>query len=65
MDHQTKPPEKLAYHVNEASHVSGLGRTTLYELFKTEKLKTVKAAGRRLVMREDLEAYLRSCRDDT
>lgn len=60
--HAKQPPEKLAYQVNEAVHVSGLGRTTIYELIKAEKLKTVKAAGRRLIMREDLEAYLRSCR---
>ena len=63
MDTHTKQPEKLAYQVNEAVHVSGLGRTTIYELIKAEKLKTVKAAGRRLIMREDLEAYLRACRD--
>ena len=49
MDAHAKPPEKLAYQVNEAVHVSGLGRTTIYELIKAEKLKTVKAAGRRLI----------------
>ena len=62
MDAHAKQPDKLAYQVNEAVHVSGLGRTTIYELIKTEKLRTVKAAGRRLIMREGLEAYLRSCR---
>jgi excisionase family DNA binding protein len=55
--------EKLAYQVNEAARASGLSRTTLYELIKNGQLKTIKAAGRRLILRSDLQAYLASCRD--
>ena len=50
--------EKLAYQVNEAVRVSGLSRTTLYELMKTGRLKTVLVAGRRLVPAENLKALL-------
>lgn len=55
--------EKLAFRISEAVAASGLGRSTIFDLIKVGKLKALKAAGRRLIMREDLEAYLRSCRD--
>ena len=51
-------PQKLAYQINEAVRVSGLSRTTLYELMKTGQLKTVLVAGRRLVPAENLKALL-------
>lgn len=35
--------------INDAARVSGLGRTTIYELIKERKLKSVKVGGRRLV----------------
>ena len=60
MDTQTKLPEKIAYRVDEAVHVSGLGRTTLYDEIKNSRLKAVKVAGRRLILREDLEAFLKA-----
>lgn len=65
MDAQTLPPAnyKLAYRIDEAVRASGLGRTTLYAEIKAGRLKAVKAAGRRLIMREDLEAYLKRCAD--
>ena len=59
MDPQTKLPEKIAYRIDEAVYVSGLGRTTLYEEIKNRRLKAVKVAGRRLILREDLEAFLK------
>ena len=51
---------KLAFRVDEAVAASGLGRTTLYDEIKAGRLRAVKVAGRRLIMREDLEAFLRS-----
>ena len=60
---QPIPGEKLAFRIEEAVRASGLGRTTLYELIKTGQPKTIKAAGRRLVLKADLEAFLASCRD--
>ncbi len=50
--------EKLAFRVNEAVAVSGLSRSTLYELLKAGKLRAVKVGGRRLILREDLQALL-------
>ena len=55
---QHRELEKLAYQINEAVRVSGLSRTTLYELMKAGRLKTVLVAGRRLVPAEDLKALL-------
>ncbi len=53
---------KLAYRIDEAALASGIGRTSLYELIGSGQLKAFKAAGRRLIMRSDLEAFLASCR---
>jgi excisionase family DNA binding protein len=56
---------KLAYSINEACAATGIGRTSLYELIAKGQLKALKAAGRRLILRTDLEAYLASCRNGT
>ena len=58
-------PGKLAFQINEAVAASGLGRSTIYDLIRQGKIKTLKAAGRRLILREDLEAYLQSCKNST
>ena len=60
MDRQTRIPEKIAYRIDEAVHASGLGRTTIYDEIKSLRLKSVKVAGRRLILRDDLEAFLRA-----
>ncbi|HXQ47526.1 MAG TPA: helix-turn-helix domain-containing protein [Caulobacteraceae bacterium] len=52
------PPERLAYPVAEACILGGFGRTKLYELIKSNELRTVRRAGRRLVLKADLEAFL-------
>ena len=56
-------PFKVAYNVPEAAKAIGLGRSTLFELIRDGKLKAVKAAGRRLILRTDIDAYLESCRE--
>jgi hypothetical protein len=44
------PPEvALAYRVNDAVRVSGLSRSTLYELIGTGELRSIVVAGRRLI----------------
>jgi excisionase family DNA binding protein len=53
----TAPPEKIALQMSEAAYVSGISRTRLYELIKDRTLPSVKAAGRRLILRSDLEKY--------
>ena len=56
------PSDKLAYRIDEAVHVSGLSRTTLYKLIAAKKLDSAKVEGRRLILRADLIAYLDSCK---
>jgi excisionase family DNA binding protein len=46
----------------EASYVSGISKTRLYELINNGALPSIKAAGRRLILRADLEKYLASFR---
>jgi excisionase family DNA binding protein len=60
---QTKPTpinfqERLALRINDAVVVSGLSRSTIYELLKAGKLRAVKIGGRRLILRESLQALL-------
>lgn len=42
--------EPLAVRIDDASRMIGLGRTSIYELINEGKLKTIKVAGRRLVL---------------
>jgi len=51
--------QPLAYRMPSAAMVSGISKARLYELITTGELKSVKRAGRRLIMRDDLEAFLR------
>ncbi len=50
------PP--LACSLAETVRVSGLGRTTIYELIATGQLRSVKRVGRRLILYEDLRRYI-------
>ena len=59
------PMEKLAYRVDEASEVSGLGRSKLYEEIKAGRLRSVRVGGRRLILHEDLVALLKGDKDST
>ena len=53
------PKIKMAYTVDETSDALGIGRTAIYELFKTGELKFVKIAGRTLIPRSELERLVR------
>jgi excisionase family DNA binding protein len=55
-----RPEEKLALRIKEAVAVSGLSRSTIYKLVSEKKLRAVKIGGRRLILREDLQALLHS-----
>ena len=55
-----RPEEKLALRIKEAVAVSGLSRSTIYKLVSEKKLRAVKVGGRRLIVREDLQALLHS-----
>ncbi len=50
--------ESIALRISDAVAASGLSRSTLYVLIAQGELRAVKAAGRRLILRTDLEAYL-------
>jgi hypothetical protein len=44
----------LAYRVNDAAAISGLGRSSLYKLMNSGQLRSVLVAGRRLIPAEAL-----------
>jgi excisionase family DNA binding protein len=50
----------LVYSLDDLTLVTGLGRTRLYELINSGKLPARKAGRRTLVLREDVDAFLRS-----
>lgn len=54
-----QPPKPIAVTVADACHITGLGRTKVYELIAQQKLKAVAVGRRRLVLVESIEALLR------
>jgi len=52
--------EKITLRINETVAVSGLSRSTIYELLKAGKLQALKIGGRRLILRESLQVLLHS-----
>jgi excisionase family DNA binding protein len=52
--------EFLAHTIADAVKVSGLGRTTLYELIGAKKLDARKAGNRTLITAESLRNYVAS-----
>ncbi|PPD29273.1 MAG: hypothetical protein CTY20_06865 [Hyphomicrobium sp.] len=53
--------ERLAYTVEQAAVVSGIGRSSLYEKIKDGSLASRVVCGRRLIMADDLRAFLTGC----
>ena len=56
----TKLPERIAVTIPEAVAISGIGRSSFYEIFKSGKLRPRKAGTRTLILIDELESYLRS-----
>ena len=54
--------DRLIYSVNEAASILGVGRTTIYELIREQRLHSVKIGQRRLVAKSDLEAFVSDLR---
>jgi excisionase family DNA binding protein len=52
--------EVLAHTIASATKLSGLGRTTLYELIGAGKIEARKAGNRTLIPAESLRAFLNS-----
>jgi excisionase family DNA binding protein len=51
---------RLAYGVAEAAQLCGVSRSSLFEEIREGRLNSVMRAGRRLILHEDLMAWLRS-----
>ena len=49
--------DKIAFRVDEAVRATGLSRSSIYLLLASGDLPALKAGGRRLILRSDLEAY--------
>lgn len=52
------PNLRLAVRVDEACRALGIGKTSLYELISTKKLKAAVVAGRRVIPISELERLL-------
>lgn len=48
----------LCYRIDDLSAVLGVGRTHIYHLINAGELVRIKSAGRTLVTRESVEAYV-------
>lgn len=55
--------DKLAYSVTEAASIIGIGRDKLYDAIRANQLRAKRDGGRTLILRGDLEAYLRALPD--
>jgi excisionase family DNA binding protein len=58
-----QPLESLAYRIQDAVRVSGIGRTKFYELIKNGELQTISVGRRRLISAESLRALLETRTD--
>ena len=54
---------RIALTIADVLSAVGVGRTKIYEAIKTGDLKSFIVCGRRLVHREDLNAWLRAARE--
>jgi excisionase family DNA binding protein len=52
--------QPIALTIPEACEFSGLGRSTIYRLFEQGALTPRKAGRRTLILREDLEGFIRN-----
>lgn len=50
--------ERGALNVRAAAQYLSIGRSSVYELVKDRKVRDVKIAGRRVILREDLDRLL-------
>lgn len=50
--------EKLALTVNEASAYTGIGRNTLRDLIRWDKLPVIRVGNKAVIRRDDLDRFL-------
>lgn len=51
-------PERLTLSMKELAHMLGVSPAFLYNEINRGKLKTIKFGKRRLILREDVDAYI-------
>ena len=56
--------ERLLLRINDASHAIGLGRTKIYALIQSGKLKVVRIGGRTLIERSEIERLIAVARGE-
>ena len=52
------PLEPLAVSVEEAASLLGVGRSTIFELIRAQRLASIKVGKRRLIPTDELEAFI-------
>jgi excisionase family DNA binding protein len=57
--------DHIAYSIAEASRLTSLSRATIYRRMRSGALTSVKSEGRRLLTREDIDAFLNRGRQTT
>lgn len=58
MSRDGSPEARIAYSIDEVAHITGLSRDLLYDQMRTGELPYVKVGRRRIITRQDLEAFL-------
>lgn len=53
-------PQQFTYSIAEAVILTGIGRSKLYQLINAGALSARKVGKRTIILREDLEAFLKS-----
>jgi excisionase family DNA binding protein len=56
--------EQLMYHPVEAARVLGMGRTAVFALIKSGRLRSVKLGGARFVTADALRAFVRELEEE-
>jgi excisionase family DNA binding protein len=56
--------EKLMYRPVEAAQTLGMGRTAVFALIKSGRLRSIKLGGARFVTAEALQAFVRELEDE-
>lgn len=58
------PDARLTYRIDEVVRLTGLSRSTLYRLAARRELPMIRACGRTLIARVDLEAMIERLRGE-
>jgi excisionase family DNA binding protein len=54
----TVPLKRIGYRVNDFCTIAGISRTTLYELIREGKIKTILLGGRRIIPASEAERII-------